>query len=135
MFEGDPRKLYQGINTAGVTRNLNTTNAEAKGLTINHNETNTGALPPPPIKAIPETALKGGIKGGNYVLHPASMNAEQAQGITRMRQAAAMGNFELCRSLFKANFDNAVKVSLRLKGLLLYIVGILFNVEWCIRKL
>ena len=47
---------------------------------------------------------------GRYVLHPASMNAEQSQGITRMRQAAAMGNFELCRSLFKKNFDTAVKV-------------------------
>ena len=104
-FSGDPRKLGASavVDKYGAS-------ARAAELLPGTGPPAKASLPKPVLKSLPESQKRGGIKGGKYQIHPACMNQEQAQGVARMRSAAAMGNFELVRSLFFKNFDTPKRV-------------------------
>ena len=59
------------------------------------------------LKTIPDITTAGAIKPGGaaYQVHPPGLTQAQSQALLRMRSAAAMGNFELVRSIFLTNYD------------------------------
>lgn len=63
------------------------------------------------LKTIPSSQIKGSQGGGNYQVHAPGLYKAQARGVMRMRSAAAMGNFELCRSLFKHHHDTPAQIN------------------------
>jgi len=105
LFDGDPAKLAVKtfIDSHGAA-------AQQAKLLPGTGPMLAKTLPKPVLKGISDKVKRGGLKGVNAQIHPACQNEEQAQGISRMRSAAAMGNFELCRSVFLKNFDTPKRV-------------------------
>ena len=64
--------------------------------------------PQPALKTIPDTTTSGAIKPGGiaYQVHPPGLTQAQTQALLRMRTAAAMGNYEVARSIFVNNYDS-----------------------------
>ena len=64
----------------------------------------------PALKNLAPGIVKGATKGGNYQVHPPGLTQAQTQAVMRMRAAAAMGNYEVTRSIFVGNFDGPERV-------------------------
>ena len=109
LFEGGAQKLVpfvqEDLPHGGTSPLVQIEGME--GATLLNQNLIKEAPPPLPMKTVPDRAKAGAMKpgGDKYQVHPPGLNQAQTQAVLRMRTAAAMGNYELTRSIFVNNYD------------------------------